>query len=219
MCRVFPPASPGSSTRCFMWPSHLRVRLHALVLQFTLAAATCTRAFCSPCLYSLFRFHFLSSAVLHADSFHHQVQLRSALHRNVPRKLTPRHRHPSEIKQCLPPGSMSRFLAKHYMAILPPCDWRTSGTEWQRGGHKIPLKEQMLASSWHMPPRWSRVDGNWRGKAGDVEGEGRRRVLIWKSKERAEKWGYDKRDEVEGSNEDSQVHTFVQESTPLISKS
>ena len=23
-----------------------------------------------------------------------------------------------------------------------------------------------------MPPRWSRVDGNWRGKAGDVDGGG-----------------------------------------------
>lgn len=38
--------------------------------------------------------------------------------------------------QSLPPGSMSHFFAREYMTILPLCDWRTSGTEWQSGGQK-----------------------------------------------------------------------------------
>lgn len=177
MFQVFTPASPGSSTQCFMWPSynsssscagftihprhsHLHLHLH-LHLRLLFPLPLFLVSFFTSCLPpSFIRIPFTtrcSSGIL---------LCRSVLHRNVLRKLSPRHRHPSEIKQCLPPGSMSHFLAKQYMAILPPCDWRTSGTEWQRGGHKIPLKEQMLASSWHMPPRWSRVDGNWRGRQG-----------------------------------------------------
>lgn len=118
----------GSSTQCFTWPSRLRVRLYMLIYNSSSPPTnTCTCIFCSPCLYSLFHFHFLSFTVLHTDSFHHQVQLchsltSSSAAQKSTENLKPRYRHPNEIKQSFPPRSMAHFLAKQYMAILPPCD-------------------------------------------------------------------------------------------------
>lgn len=87
-----------------------------------------------------------------------------------------RYRHPKWNQAEPPSGFMSHFLARQYMTILPPWDWRTSGTEQHSAGHKIPLKEQMLASSWHMPLRYSRVWGDvMEGKAEDNRGRGWRR--------------------------------------------
>lgn len=178
------------STRRLTWPSLKRVPLHMVVHNPpSTPANTCTRRFCSTCLWPSFHFPFSSFTVLRADSFHHQVQLCHSLTQKSTEKLTPRHRHLNEIKQSLHPGSVSHFLARQLVAILPPCDWRTSGTERLSGA---PLKEQMLASSWHMPPRWSREDGNRRGRWGILEGrEGRRNEDAIREKE------------VEGSEEHS----------------
>lgn len=118
----------GSSTQCFSWHSCLRVCLHMLLYNSPSPPTnTCTCIFCSPYLYSLFHFHFLSFTVLHSDSFQHQVRLCYSLilgpaTQKSAEKLTPRCRHPNEIKQSFPPGSMSHFLARQYMAILPPCN-------------------------------------------------------------------------------------------------
>ena len=124
-----------------------------------------------PCFYSLCHFH-LSSTVLHADSTPGASAVilweRALLHRKICWETHTETQTP-KWNQTERPFWVSVPL---HTAILPPCHWRTSGTEWQRRGHKIPLKEQMLASSWHMPLRRSGVDGKWRGRQGIFEARG-----------------------------------------------
>lgn len=138
----------GSSTQYLTWPSLLRVCLHMLVHNSS-SPPTLTLASFVPLAFIPWSFSLLVLSVLHSDFFHCQVQLCELCYTETHTKIqTPK------WNQAEPPSrSMSRFLAKQYMAILPPCDWRTAGTEWQSHRHRIPLKEQMLASSWHMPLR------------------------------------------------------------------
>lgn len=102
----------------------------------------------------LVSFSLLVLSVLHSDfSLHCQVQLCELCYTEIYWETHTKIQTPKWNQAEPPSRSVSRFLAKQCMAILPPREWRTSGTEWHSHRHRVPLKEQMLASSWHMPLR------------------------------------------------------------------
>lgn len=128
-------------TRLFNIMLHLAFTFESLPSYNSSSPPTnsCASAFYSLCSHSLFHFQFFSSTIY---SLHHQVQLchslmlSSAVQKSSEKDGEHKLKKKENCKQSLPPGSMSQFLARQYMTILPLCDWRTSGTEWQSGGQK-----------------------------------------------------------------------------------
>lgn len=109
--------------------------------------------------FPIFLFLLFNFAVLHSGSFHPQVHLpHSVTGRHLTRTEVQRHKlNQAEIH----PGPAACVLAKPANAPYCYCAMEgLPGTERQSGRRKIPLIDQMLASSWHMPTSCRGVGGN-----------------------------------------------------------
>lgn len=152
---------PALLFTCCAFPGlRWRVRLHTAVYNLPSPPAAAVPASFVP--RTFFRFYLPTSPfLLSFTQFPLSTRCGSLIHR---RGLT----HTWNQAEIYP-GSAARFLARPEMGHTAAVPWMESGRGRQSGGRKIPLKEQMLASSWHMPET---ERGGWESKG-----------VWWKEKE------------------------------------